>query len=79
MTLKLSCLQEKREDRCGGTLLLDHIKPQLRAHGLDWVDFQVMRRTHARLSREAGIDPKVQADQRGHAWCCNGRLHKDDD
>ena len=47
-------------------LLLDHIKPQLKPYGLDWVDFQVMRRTHASLSHEAGIDPKVQADQRGH-------------
>lgn len=48
------------------TLLADHIKPKLKPHGLDWVDFQVMRRTHATLSHEAGIDPKVQADQRGH-------------
>ena len=47
-------------------LLLDHVKPQLKPHGLDWVDFQVMRRTHASLSHKAGIDPKVQADQRGH-------------
>ena len=34
--------------------------------GLEWVDFQVMRRTHASLSRKAGIDPKVVADQLGH-------------
>jgi hypothetical protein len=33
---------------------------------LHTVDFQVMRRTHATLSHKAGIDPKVQADQRGH-------------
>jgi integrase len=31
-----------------------------------WVNFQVMRRTHASLSRRAGIDPKVVADQLGH-------------
>jgi integrase len=48
------------------TLLTDHIKPRLKPYRLDWVDFQVMRRTHATLSHEAGIDPKVQADQRGH-------------
>jgi hypothetical protein len=26
----------------------------------------VLRRTHASLGHEAGIDPKVSADQRGH-------------
>jgi hypothetical protein len=30
------------------------------------VDFQVMRRTRASLSRKAGIDPKIVADQLGH-------------
>jgi len=47
-------------------VLTDHIKPKLKPYVLEWVDFQVMRRTHASLSHEAGIDPKVQADQRGH-------------
>ncbi len=31
-----------------------------------WANFQVMRRTHASLGHEVGIDPKVAADQRGH-------------
>jgi integrase len=39
---------------------------RLKPLGLEWVDFQVMRRTHASLSRKAGIDPKVVADQLGH-------------
>lgn len=34
--------------------------------GLPWATFQVMRRTHASLDHDAGIDPKVSADQRGH-------------
>jgi hypothetical protein len=34
--------------------------------GLEWATFQVLRRTNARLSREANIDDKVAADQRGH-------------
>ena len=34
--------------------------------GLGWATFQVLRRTHASLGHEAGIDPKVAADQRGH-------------
>jgi len=33
---------------------------------LGWVDFQVMRRTHASLMRELGVDPKVVADSMGH-------------
>jgi hypothetical protein len=32
---------------------------RLKPLGLEWVDFQVMRRTRASLSRRAGIDPKV--------------------
>jgi len=33
---------------------------------LGWVDFQVMRRTHASLMRRLGVDPKVVADLMGH-------------
>ena len=40
--------------------------PRLEAIGLGWATFQVLRRTHASLGHEAGIDPKVAADQRGH-------------
>ncbi len=43
-----------------------HIKPRLKAVGLQWATFQVLRRTHASLGHDAGIDPKVAADQRGH-------------
>ena len=43
-----------------------HMKPRLDQIGLGWANFQVMRRTHASLGHEAGIDPKVAADQRGH-------------
>ena len=42
------------------------MKPRLDAVGLGWANFQVMRRTHASLGHDAGIDPKVSADQRGH-------------
>ena len=42
------------------------MEPKLKAAGLEWATFQVMRRTHAGLSRRAGIDPKVVADQLGH-------------
>lgn len=43
-----------------------NMKPQLEKVGLGWANFQVLRRTHASLGHEAGIDPKVSADQRGH-------------
>ncbi|MEP7367741.1 MAG: hypothetical protein ABI972_31155 [Acidobacteriota bacterium] len=42
------------------------MKPRLKRIGLEWANFQVMRRTHASLGHDAGIDPKVSADQRGH-------------
>lgn len=42
------------------------MKPRLDKVGLGWANFQVLRRTHASLGHEAGIDPKVSADQRGH-------------
>ena len=48
------------------TLLEDHIKTKLEPIGLGWVDFQVLRRTHASLGHDADVDPKVSADQRGH-------------
>jgi integrase len=40
--------------------------PKLKAVGLEWATFQVLRRTNASLSRIAKIDDKVAADQRGH-------------
>lgn len=43
-----------------------YMKPKLETVGLGWANFQVMRRTHASLGHDAGIDPKVAADQRGH-------------
>ncbi len=40
--------------------------PRLRTVGLEWANFQVMRRTHSCLLDELGIDPQVRADQMGH-------------
>jgi integrase len=42
------------------------IRPRLKKEGLEWVSFQVMRRTHSSLMRELGVDPKVVADLMGH-------------
>jgi integrase len=43
-----------------------YMKPKLEPLGLGWANFQALRRTHASLGHDAGIDPKVAADQRGH-------------
>ena len=47
------------------------IAPKLKPIGFDWATFQVMRRTHASLCRQAGIDPKLVADQLGHGLGVN--------
>jgi integrase len=47
------------------------IRPRLKTVGLEWATFQIMRRTHASLSREVGIDPKLVADQLGHGLGVN--------
>src|SRR5215470_14652479 len=47
------------------------IRPRLKTIGLAWVTFQILRRTHASLSWQAGIDPKLVADQLGHGLGVN--------
>ncbi len=42
------------------------VRPRLEAIGLEWVNYQVLRRTNASLSRKTNVDDKVSADQRGH-------------
>jgi hypothetical protein len=44
-----------------------NIQKKLDKIGLGWVNFQVLRRTQASLGHKEGVDPKVAADQRGHA------------
>ncbi|MDQ2843684.1 MAG: tyrosine-type recombinase/integrase, partial [Acidobacteriota bacterium] len=44
-----------------------NIQAKLDGIGLGWVNFQVLRRTQASLGHKEGVDPKVAADQRGHA------------
>jgi integrase len=47
------------------------IAPRLKRIGLEWATFQILRRTHASLARQAGIDPKLVADQLGHGLGVN--------
>jgi integrase len=44
-----------------------NILPRLSKIGLEWANFQVMRRTHASIMKELGVDPKWVADQLGHS------------
>jgi len=43
-----------------------NLQPTLEKAKLGWASFQVLRRTYATLSREAGVDAKTRADQMGH-------------
>jgi integrase len=52
-----------------------HIAPALNAVGLGWVDFHVMRRTHATLMNEIHDDPKLVADQLGHTVDVNQNVY----
>jgi integrase len=49
-----------------GNIWMRTLAPKLKPIGLDWATFQVLRRTNATLSKKAGVDAKVSADQRGH-------------
>jgi integrase len=48
-----------------------HVLPKLKDNGLEWVNFQVLRRTHSSLMRDKNVDPKVVADQLGHTLDVN--------
>jgi hypothetical protein len=43
-----------------------NMKPRLEKIGMEWATFQILRKTNASLSKKAGADPKVSADQRSH-------------
>jgi integrase len=44
-----------------------YILPVFEKAGLAWATFQVMRRTFATLSKEAGVDAKIRADHMGNS------------
>jgi integrase len=52
-----------------------NIQPRLAEAGLDWVNFQVMRRTHATLMKALGADGKLVADQLGHSLDVNQNVY----
>ena len=44
-----------------------NLKPKLESVGMGWANFLVMRRTHATLMNELGVNGKLVADQLGHS------------
>jgi integrase len=52
-----------------------NIQPHLADVGLGWVNFQVMRRSHATLMKGLGEDGKLVADQLGHSLDVNQNLY----
>jgi len=52
-----------------------HFAPQLKAVGLGWVNFHVMRKTHSCLLKELDIDPQVRAEQMGHTVDVNENVY----
>src|SRR5262245_42345426 len=55
--------------------LYRYMRPRLEKIKLGWVDFQVMRRTHATLMRELRVDTKVVADSMGHDVSVNLNIY----
>jgi integrase len=51
------------------------IQPKLEKAGLGWVNFQVMRRTHATLMNDLGVEGKLVADQLGHSLDVNQNVY----
>ncbi len=49
--------------------------PKLRPVGLEWVNFQVMRRSHSCLLKELDVDPQVRAEQMGHTVDVNENVY----
>jgi integrase len=52
-----------------------HIGPKLKPKGLDWVTFQVLRRSCSSLLSDLGVDGKVVADQLGHTLDVNQNVY----
>ena len=57
-----------------GTVLTKHVQPRLSPHGLAWITFAVLRRSHSTLHKMRRSDLKIIADQQGHGM----RTHLDD-
>ena len=48
---------------------------KLKAAGLQWIGFQVLRRSCSSIMDDNGVDPKVVADQLGHTLDVNMNVY----
>jgi integrase len=52
-----------------------HVGPKLQAIGLEWINFQVLRRSCSSKLNDIGVDGKVVADQLGHNLDVNQNVY----
>jgi integrase len=52
-----------------------HIEANLKRAGLEWVNFQVLRRSCSSLMSDQGVDAKVASDQLGHTLDVNQNVY----
>lgn len=52
-----------------------HVGPKLKAAGLGWINFQVLRRSCSSIMNDQGVDGKVVADQLGHTLDVNQNVY----
>ena len=52
-----------------------YIGPNLKEKGLEWINFQVLRRSCSSIMNDEGVDPKVVADQLGHTLDVNQNVY----
>ena len=52
-----------------------NMRLKLKRVGLEWCNFQVMRRTHATLMKGLNADPKLVSDQMGHTLDVNQNVY----
>lgn len=60
-------LLSKNAPQCANNVLFKHIKPAARALGIPWVNWQVLRRSHATWLKMAGADVKDAQAQMRHS------------
>lgn len=52
-----------------------YIGPKLQTAGLEWINFQVLRRSCSSIMSDQGVDAKVVADQLGHTLDVNQNVY----
>jgi integrase len=61
-------LVSRNGPRCSNNILFKHLKPAARSVGIGWVNWQVLRRSHATWLKMSGADVKDAQAQMRHPW-----------